>query len=180
MTSAGRLRSDVGVYPQHEGHGGQGVGVTGGTLSASSFPLVATLAHVILPLGVGILVYLGYRPRTLLVFDWLAAMSMSFVGEALRSLGRQIALPEWMIFVLPGALWSYSLTACMALLWRDKPRSSPWVLSALPLGAGSEILQAMGLMPGTFDARDLISYLVSVPLAFLFTHAHLRMRRSRP
>ena len=62
---------------------------------------------------------------------------------------------------LPDFAWAFSLGATMALLWRDGGRRG---LFFKGLGAALVVLSEMGqgfhLLPGTFDARDLVAQVV--------------------
>ena len=93
------------------------------------------------------------------MWDWARALGLESGAQAVRrSLSVTThALPDWVRFSLPDALWVYALTFTVIALQR---RSSPLVRAAylmvpLVLGPGAELAQAVGLVPGTFDPTDL-------------------------
>jgi hypothetical protein len=69
---------------------------------------------------------------------------------------------------LPAGLWLFAYMFVIDAVWgKDKNRVSMYFLYVLPLLAvASEFMQFVGLLPGTFDVMDLLSY-VSAILLFL-------------
>lgn len=71
------------------------------------------LLHIVLPLGVGSLIYILWRTPTLRVFKWSDALGIASGVFRLRHFFapyRQI-LPAWALFNLPAALWMYAMAA---------------------------------------------------------------------
>ena len=119
-----------------------------------------------LPLGMmmllmGGMTYLLFRPQTLLMFHVTDALGLSAVINSMReSISSQ--LPEFIIYNLPGALWAaaYILTID-SLMFRQSVMPRILVSGIIPvIGAVSELLQLIGLLPGTFDVADLLCYLI--------------------
>ena len=119
-----------------------------------------------LPLGMmmllmGGMTYLLFRPQTLLMFHVTDALGLSAVINSMRK-GISSQLPEFIIYNLPGALWAaaYILTID-SLMFRQSVMPRILVSGIIPvIGAVSELLQLIGLLPGTFDVADLLCYLV--------------------
>ena len=119
-----------------------------------------------LPLGMMLLLmggmtYLLFRPQTLLMFHVTDALGLSAVINSMRE-GISSQLPEFIIYSLPGALWAaaYILTID-SLMFRQSVMPRILVSGIIPvIGAVSELLQLIGLLPGTFDVADLLCYLV--------------------
>lgn len=99
----------------------------------------------------------------------------------LLSIVRETASPwqpsEWVVFSLPGGLWSaayiliiHSLMAPLTLVSRWR-----WAIVIPMLGALSELCQAFHVLPGTFDVVDLLCYL----LPFLLYTLYLTFKISR-
>jgi hypothetical protein len=116
--------------------------------------------HVVLPVLLGAAVYVLFRSPTLRVFQWLDALGLGGLVPAARAWARPIGehLPGWLLFSAPDGLWVYGLTACLALVWRGEPGRGrrAWLCVGLALGAGGEVGQWMGLVPGVFDGADLL------------------------
>lgn len=119
-----------------------------------------------LPLGMMLLLmggmtYLLFRPQTLLMFHVTDAIGLSAAINSMRE-GISSQLPEFIIYNLPGALWAaaYILTID-SLMFRQSVMPRILVSGIIPvIGAVSELLQLIGLLPGTFDVADLLCYLI--------------------
>ncbi len=118
------------------------------------------LLHVVVPVVVGAAIYVLFRSPRLRVFRWLHALGLGDAVPAARAWARPLAdrLPEWVLFSAPDGLWVYGLTACLALVWRGTPGPARrgWLCVGLALGAGGELGQRMGLVPGVWDPADLL------------------------
>jgi hypothetical protein len=130
--------------------------------------------HILLPLVLGGFIYICWRETNLLMFRWLGAVGLDPLTNALRSLTAPAkkVLPHWFVYSLPDGLWVYALTSFMLLVWRNTdslPTKMLWCSLGLLLGAGIEIGQLAGVVPGTFDYGDLIVCLIAPTAAFLFT-----------
>ena len=142
--------------------------------SRKHIPMLATFAlHVVAPVLIGASIYLLYRTENLYVFRWVAEVGGSSVLDGLRGsmAGPSRVLPPWVRFVLPDGLWVYATTSCMVLIWgvSDGPASRLWIFSGAALAIASELGQAMGFLPGTFDLLDLLVSAVSFAAAMLLT-----------
>jgi len=139
--------------------------------------------HVMLPVLLGASIYILWRAPTLLVFHWFEALSLSSLILHLRGLAEPLlsVIPKWFLFSLPDALWVYSLTAAMTLLWRgsDDPRKRFWIGAGLMLGVGGEVLQFWKIIPGTFDLQDLCLCFAGSGLAYLLVSICLVEKRDK-
>jgi hypothetical protein len=118
--------------------------------------------HVVLPLATGSIIYLLWRSPDLAVFDWARAIGLTHALERIRSLVSPLApsIPAPALYSLPDGLWAYSLTACLALVWRDRPgwMRTLWLGACVVLTLGSELGQLLQLVPGRFDVADVLFY----------------------
>jgi len=132
--------------------------------------------NVILPLGLGSLIYLGWRTSSLRMFDWVDSLGLAGPVSALRNgLSESMPpLPDWVLYSFPDAAWVYSFTAVNWLIWgtTDSRERSFWLALGVLLAAGSELGQWASLVPGTFDPTDLGLIVLAAPLA-LFTSRRL-------
>ena len=129
------------------------------------------LAYIVLPLAVGGVVYVFWRVNTLRWYQWASWIGFAAPLRRLRALAAPVrsAFPSWVIFSLPGGLWLFATTNAVRLIWggdRGKWRTF-WLTAAFALGVGSELGQAVGIVPGRFDPMDLTLYLGGFLLAFL-------------
>jgi hypothetical protein len=118
--------------------------------------------HVLLPLSLGALVYLLWRPTSLRMFVWVRVFSLyTFVaGPRAVALPLLPFIPSWVVYSLPGGLWTYATVAWMAIVWRDdsRPVRFVWLGIAAVIGPLSEQFQLWGILSGVFDKLDLICY----------------------
>ena len=141
--------------------------------------LLSTLAVV-----VGTLIYVCYRPTTIVAFSWVESAGLT--SEVLEIRGAISALvpnmPDVVIHSLPGGLWAFSFALTMGALWNGAPaRWSVPFLSLVPLLAlGSEIGQGFDVVPGSYDTVDLIFYIVAIAIGFSMTLAPHTLFRKRP
>ncbi len=118
----------------------------------------------------GGLVYVVARPRHLLLFWAADQMGMGHAVDTLRTTRMLSECPEWTIYSLPGGLWSLSYILVTSVLTQRLPkRMRVPVCGIIPLtGMMSEIFQATGWLPGTYDVVDLFCYATPY-LLYLFT-----------
>lgn len=140
--------------------------------------------HVILPVGIGAMLYLLWRSPTLLVFTWARSVRLIAVVQTLRDLaaGWNSLLSPSLLYSLPDGLWVYSMTTCMLLIWNDFPLSVYkvlWVSSATILACAAEGLQFFGICPGTYDSTDVVMSLLAAVLALLLGSRSLSFAKRR-
>ena len=108
----------------------------------------------------GATIYLLFRSKTLLGFKLLSRIGVEPWADQMRSYAVDVTLPEVVVYSLPGGLWSLGYILIIDSLFGNQTHSTriAWA-SVIPLlGVGSEVLQAIGLLPGVFDAWDLVFY----------------------
>lgn len=112
---------------------------------------------------VGGIIYLAFRSESLLMFTWAKKLGLESQIEHLRII-MQPYYPssEWMLFSLPDGLWVLSYVIMMSAVWKFQIREH-WILIGLipAIAICSELLQAIGVFPGTFDVSDLLTYIGS-------------------
>lgn len=133
----------------------------------------------ILTLTVGASIYLLFREKSLLMFDWLD-IYFSFIDiDALRNSFKDLRpfLPEWFLFSLPDGLWVFSFVSILMLTWDNiiTRHNFLWIIGVPILAIFSELGQINNFVPGTFDIIDLLFYIFGflVPL-FLFKKIKLQ------
>ena len=126
--------------------------------------LVMFGVFVILPIIVGVAIYVGWRATSLAVFDWMAVCCIP--TDVFRP---AIGLPQSLLYSLPDACWVFAGTSWMHLIWH---RMHPWVFIFLILAIGAEVGQALCIVPGVFDWIDIVFYIGGFLLALSgYTHA---------
>lgn len=121
------------------------------------------LLQCLLPLTIGGIIYLLFRKDSRqfeIVLDNLGIISENkfFVTDH---------LPDWIPYNLPDGLWLYSFITYLALVWKRAGRLNLIFIFFVPtlFAISIEFFQYAGLVKGTFDILDVITYL----LVFIFS-----------
>ena len=113
-------------------------------------------------------IYLLQRPASLLLFRVIEALGLS---ERLDVVRTDVATwPDFVVYNLPGALWSGSYVLLADVLFRSFPLSARllWASVIPMLGVFSELLQFTGLCPGTPDVLDALCYVLPYIIYVIF------------
>jgi VanZ family protein len=113
------------------------------------------------PLLIGGIIYIGYRPKTILLFDWIEAIGARNIINNVRNLLLNYDLFDWIKFNLPDYLWVFGFTSGMLILWSEKKSriKSLYILLPVFMGISSEFLQYFIHSLGTYDVYDVLFYL---------------------
>ena len=128
--------------------------------------------RIILSLGIlslGGLIYIIYRDKSLLMFDWFNSIGISSEIDELRNLFQGEGIYGWVKYSLPDGLWIFSYMFLIDAIWDGKTNSiSKLFLWSLPIVAVlSECLQCFGVFPGVFDWVDMASYIFAIILSLI-------------
>lgn len=120
-----------------------------------------------LPLIIGSLVYISWRPNNLLMFSWFEYLGVMNSILVVRNSLSSFNPPNWVIFWLPNALWSFSFMTILYWLWGKQNNKIKYFFLLLPFVFGffMELGQLFNILPGTFDIGDIIAHLIGVLLA---------------
>ena len=134
-------------------------------------PILKIFFCSILPLFLGGMIYILFRSTSLLMFSWFEILGVNSYITLFR---EHINLPakfSWIIFSLPDALWVFSFTCMMAIVWQNRLsfQSLLWIFLAPAIGILSELCQALSIVPGTFDYSDLALIIMASFLAIYCT-----------
>jgi hypothetical protein len=122
------------------------------------------LIHIILPLFLGTLIYAL----------WCGIVFIDPIKQ-IFPLISSTQTPNWVKYNLPDGLWVYSFLSTFYLIWRHMISKYfiAWILLAIILSFFLELLQAMHIIPGTFDWFDLLAYALSV---FIFGFTKIKTK----
>jgi hypothetical protein len=114
------------------------------------------ILHVLLPIFLGIIIYALWRG--LYCIDPTERVFPIYAEHP----------PNWIMYNLPDGLWLYALLATLILIWkRDLSRAFYlWLIFTIILSFLSELFQALHLIKGTFDWKDLLAYYFAIALYF--------------
>lgn len=119
------------------------------------------LLHVLLPLLIGLLIYLFFRPNVAFV-QWVSTR------EPLIPLSQLNKLQQLVIYSGPDFCWSHSLSSAL-FIW-EKLQGSPiryFALVVLLLVIGSEMIQFLLTSTFTPDWMDVFAALSAFILSYL-------------
>jgi len=130
------------------------------------------ILHGYLPLLIGSLIYILFRPYSLLMFRWFEVLKIDSIILFFRnSIGiYKDFIPDIVIYSFPNGLWTYSLISNIILIWNNEKNYYMyfWIIIAVIISLGGEIGQAINVIPGTFDFLDLILISLGIYLPFIF------------
>lgn len=146
-------------------------------MTSSPSPTSLTATTALLTLGtvllfMGGMLYVLYRPQTLLLFHVAEGMGLAdIIGQWRLSAAAAWQPAAFTVYSLPAGLWALSYVLIVGTLAQGLPSKWRWAaVTFVPLlGAISELLQAVGIVPGTFDWTDLALYLIPVALYSAFS-----------
>ena len=133
---------------------------------------VHLLIHVVVPIFGGGIIYLLFRDKSLLMFQWFHCLGLNNLINKCRVIinYQNIQLPGWFVYNLPNACWVYSFTCMMIIVWGGTPYKSRffWLGIGPIIGIVAELGQTIKVVPGTFDPVDLLLCILGSILPFLF------------
>ena len=123
------------------------------------------ILHIALPIFIGSMIYILFREKELLMFNWFNYLKLNFIIDFLRNnfYEYRIYIPKSILFSLPDALWVYSFTMFLSIYFKNRI-----ILSAIFVGSIiTEILQ-LWFVVGTFDIYDVIYMFALYLIAMYF------------
>lgn len=128
------------------------------------------LLHVLLPIFVGGFIYIIFRSKSLIMFQWFELIGISDLIQSIRNnfYHFKASIPQWLYFSIPDALWVYSFTSTILLIESNWKVLKFWLLVPFVLGPLIEIFQFFKLFPGTFDLLDLLFTCIAFTTSTLF------------
>ena len=126
----------------------------------------------VLAIFTGGLVYICFRPNSLLMFQWIDLVNLTAPVNCLRialSPLKQI-LPDWFLYSAPNALWVFGGVMILQQLWGEVQYSAVlWTGLFILVAVGFEILQLCNLLPGVFDLTDMLFILSGIIAALVIS-----------
>lgn len=134
-------------------------------------PVILAFA-AIAPLVLGGVIYVAFRPTSLLMFEWFDATGLAPLVAELRNTAHPFRpyLVDWALYSFPQGAWVWFGTAAFLHIW-PSPRSVvayAWVFVPCCLAVAGEAAQGLHLVTGTFDAVDVGFSLLAFVAALWF------------
>lgn len=128
-----------------------------------------------LSLFIGGIIYVLFRADTLVMFSWFDFLGLSNFIKFLRSLIVNYECHPWVIYNMPAALWLLSYLCIISTIWNKYKNSKLYTVFfwLMPLiSILSEFFQLFGILSGTFDVYDVISYIFSIIIYYLIRYLY--------
>ena len=111
-------------------------------------------------LAAGGTIYLLYRPTTLLLFRILDATGMSRQVGQWRTAAQACSFSDFTVYCLPNGLWAAAYVLLIHRAYRNRSAATrlAWAAVIPAVGIISELLQVVGIVPGTPDWKDALCY----------------------
>ena len=123
------------------------------------------ILHITLPIFVGSMIYILFREKNLLMFDWFSYIGLDFIIDFLRNnfYKYRVYIPKSILFSLPDALWVYSFTMFLSIYFKNRI-----LLSAIFIGSIITEISQLWFVIGTFDIYDVIYMFALYLIAMYF------------
>jgi len=117
------------------------------------------------------LIYILFRPTSLLLFHWInyfGFMDKIFIFRSYFSPVKDI-IPFYLIYSIPFGLWVISYMTFIKIIWcESKSYSYDIFFWSVPIISFiSEMFQYFGVISGTFDLTDLVILGITIILGFI-------------
>ena len=118
----------------------------------------------------GSFLYLKFRSETLLMFTWAENLGLNYIISAIRESSSVLNSPQmkYVVFSAPFGMWVISFCCFIGAIWHKDSSFTAiiWRLFAPAIAISSELFQFLGLLPGTYDANDLLMLIFSTIMGF--------------
>lgn len=122
------------------------------------------ILHITLPIFVGSMIYILFREKNLLMFDWFSYIGLDFIIDFLRNnfYKYRVYIQKSILFSLPDALWVYSFTMFLSTYFKNRI-----LLSVIFIGSIITEISQLWFVIGTFDIYDVI-YMFALYLTAMY------------
>ena len=122
----------------------------------------------------GLIIYLGFRTTHTPIYHWAIKLGWKNELSDMRNSVQHIHLPDWIVYSLPDGLWMFSFVMAVLTIWNYKLNSMTWkwIISAICIGLGFELIQGFVKGMGVFDWTDLFLMIIASAIALGFFSDH--------
>lgn len=129
----------------------------------------------LLTLLAGGFVYAVFRSDGAYMFHWFGNVGVADYIYNLRETLGSYSIYGWVRYNLPASLWLMAYLFATAAIWTNHKNNRVfhffvWLMPFMALM--TEVLQLLNIIPGTFDATDVLSYGIVTGL-FLLINKYL-------
>ena len=120
---------------------------------------VVFLIWAFVPVILGGMIYVLWRPDTIRFLGWFDLIGIDFPLAIIRGYSMLVYahIPEWIIFSLPNGFWAFSYAFTITFIWwgSDSLAGYMWLGSIPVVSLGYETMQYAGVIQGVFCYQDL-------------------------
>ncbi len=136
------------------------------------------ISNILLSTGcllTGSLIYVLFRPSSLLMFHWANSLGLSHEVSYMRSMAAAwyVYMPEWVIYSLPFAFWLLAYLLFVNAVWAGtySIERHIWFWSVPLISACSEVAQLLRILPGHFCKTDMITLFIALLLGLVSSYS---------
>jgi len=134
---------------------------------------ISKILVIFLPMILGLFLYLLFRPTSIYIFEFIRVINLEDQLLHLREYIKPLEnyMPLWIVYSLPTMLWAFSLTCLICIIWSKDFTNIfflIYLLTAIAIILGSEILQLLRYLPGTFSYMDLSFNFFGIVLGLIY------------
>lgn len=116
----------------------------------------------------GCAIYLLFRSKSLNIYQWCYAMGLAGMIDHLRGIVQDWNVSDVIKFSIPDGVYCAAYILIVDAIWHQEHEVQKYiVISLVPIVTiGSELLQSLSLVKGTYDVFDLVCYALP-PLVYV-------------
>ena len=107
------------------------------------------------------------------MFKWAETLGLNYVISPIRGSSSLLNSHQmkYVVFSVPFGMWVISFCCFIGAIWHKDSSVTAiiWRLFAPAIAISSELLQFLGLLPGTYDTNDLLMLIFSTIIGFTFS-----------
>jgi len=135
--------------------------------------------HCVIPLLIGFIIYVLFRDKNIQLFIFFERIGVSNFINNIRehTLPFSEYIPKLILYNLPDAIWVYSFSIIMGIIWYRTRYFIYWLSIGFVLGLSSELCQLFNIIKGTFCRVDLFFNIFAFVLAYKYFTNYRRSHR---
>ena len=115
------------------------------------------------------LMYISFRPDTLKMFHWFKFFGILDWLEAAQH--DPSVVPDLLLYNVPDGMWLFAYSILVGCIWNFKFQDCWMFILVMPfICISHEILQGIGIMHGTYDAYDVLAYVLAIIAGIIYIY----------
>ena len=124
---------------------------------------------IVIPLVIGGSIYIGWRPKTLIMFSWFEFIGILDIIISFREWLSSYQITDWLLYWGPNGLWTFAFTSALAFIWLHEHSNHKYLWLGLPFifGLTMEVGQYFNLLHGTFCFGDIVAHILGSTISLI-------------